>query len=224
MFPTVWGALVVQTMPVETETCLKICQLEFRATKIAMALLADERTGNARRLSLGRRSLAHTFNKCMLMTVDRNVTMIFNGGKCQMHFRVRMADDTMFQVDQPISRQRYTLFGSYKLDAHRVDLIDKVLRENRTGLRIRKWTATEMLHLKVTKRLLDELRGNAEKCGQNLSQYCTTILSGKHPHLSAEQRMKLVINGRSYDWWREHLITALEFFDRMRDKVLNMGD
>ncbi len=96
-----------------------------------------------------------------------------------------------------------------------------------------------MLHLKVTKRLLDELRGNAEKCGQNLSQYCTTILSGKHPraafsmfnamieevaHLSAEQRMKLVINGRSYDWWREHLITALEFFDRMRDKVLNMGD
>ena len=181
-----------------------------------------------------------------------------NDGKCQMHFRVRMADDTMFQVDQPISRQRYTLFGSYKLDAHRVDLIDKVLRENRTGLRIRKWTATEMLHLKVTKRLLDELRGNAEKCGQNLSQYCTTLLSGKHPraafspeevellrdlkkeradvlfimfnamieevaHLSAEQRMKLVINGRSYDWWREHLITALEFFDRMRDNVLNMG-
>jgi len=42
-------------------------------------------------------------------------------------------------------------------------------------------------------------------------------------HLSAEQRMKLVINGRSYDWWREHLITALEFFDRMRDNVLNMG-
>ena len=40
-----------------------------------------------------------------------------NDGKCQMHFRVRMADDTMFQVDQPISRQRYTLFGSYKLDA-----------------------------------------------------------------------------------------------------------
>ena len=180
-----------------------------------------------------------------------------NDGKCQMHFRVRMADDTMFQVDQPISRQRYTLFGSYKLDAHRVDLIDKVLRKNRTGLRIRKWTATEMLHLKVTKRLLDELRGNAEKCGQNLSQYCTTLLSGKHPraafspeevellrdlkkeradvlfmfnamieevaHLSAEQRMKLVINGRSYDWWRNHLITALEFFDRMRDRTLNMG-
>ncbi len=59
-FQTVWDTLVVQTVPVETETCLKICQLEFRATKIAMALLADERTGNARRLSLGRRSLAHT--------------------------------------------------------------------------------------------------------------------------------------------------------------------
>ena len=28
-------------------------------------------------------------------------------GKCQMHFRVRMADTTRFQVDQPISRQRY---------------------------------------------------------------------------------------------------------------------
>ena len=41
-FPTVWDTLVVQTMPVETETCLKICQLEFRATKIAMALLATE--------------------------------------------------------------------------------------------------------------------------------------------------------------------------------------
>ena len=178
--------------------------------------------------------------------------------KCQMHFVVYRSSGSIEQVDQPISRQSYTLFGSYKLDAHRVDLIDKVLRKNRTGLRIRKWTATEMLHLKVTKRLLDELRGNAEKCGQNLSQYCTTILSGKHPraafspeevellrdlkkeradvlfmfnamieevaHLSAEQRMKLVINGRSYDWWREHLITALEFFDRMRDKVLNMGD
>ena len=255
----------------------------------------------------GRRSLAHTFNKCILMTVDRNEIVIFQGSqliektrpekgffikskkrylspkdgrehskfswepvtvgdlwadetdrKCQMHFVVYRSSGSIEQVDQPISRQSYTLFGSYKLDAHRVDLIDKVLRKNRTGLRIRKWTATEMLHLKVTKRLLDELRGNAEKCGQNLSQYCTTILSGKHPraafspeevellrdlkkeradvlfmfnamieevaHLSAEQRMKLVINGRSYDWWREHLITALEFFDRMRDKVLNMGD
>ena len=177
--------------------------------------------------------------------------------KCQMHFVVYRSSGSIEQVDQPISRQSYTLFGSYKLDAHRVDLIDKVLRKNRTGLRIRKWTATEMLHLKVTKRLMDELLGNAEKCGQNLSQYCTTLLSGKHPraafspeevellrdlkkeradvlfmfnamieevaHLSAEQRMKLVINGRSYDWWREHLITALEFFDRMRDNVLNMG-
>ena len=180
-----------------------------------------------------------------------------NGGKCQIHFRVWMADDTMFQVDQPISRQRYTLFGSYKLDAHRVDLIDKVLRENRTGLRIRKWTATEMLHLKVTKQLLDELRGNAEKCGQNLSQYCTTLLSGKHPraaftdeeldllrnlkksrgdvllqfnamvaefaHKSDEERFRAVIHGKSFDWWRNHLITALEFFDRMRDRTLNMG-
>lgn len=41
-FQTFWDTLVVQTMPEETETCLKICQLEFRATKIAMALLADE--------------------------------------------------------------------------------------------------------------------------------------------------------------------------------------
>ena len=42
MFQAVCDTLVVQTMPVEAETCLKICQLEFRATKIAMALLADE--------------------------------------------------------------------------------------------------------------------------------------------------------------------------------------
>ena len=42
MFQAVCDTLVVQTMPVETETCLRICQLEFRATKIAKALLADE--------------------------------------------------------------------------------------------------------------------------------------------------------------------------------------
>ena len=59
-FTTLWRPLRVPEMLVRTETCPKICQLEFRATKIAMALLADERTGNARRLSLGKRSLAHT--------------------------------------------------------------------------------------------------------------------------------------------------------------------
>ena len=86
-----------------------------------------------------------------------------NSGKCQMHFRVRMADDTMFQVDQPISRQQYNLFASYKLDAHRVDLIEKVLHRNQSGLCIRKWVATELLHMKVTKKLLDDLRENAKK-------------------------------------------------------------
>ena len=173
--------------------------------------------------------------------------------KCQMHFVVYRSSGSIEQVDQPISRQSYTLFGSYKLDAHRVDLIDKVLRKNRTGLRIRKWTATEMLHLKVTKRLMDELRRNAEKCGQNLSQYCMTLLSGKHPRAafteeeldllrnlkksrgdvefqfiamvaefknkSPEERMKAVISGKSYEWWREYLITALEFLDNIKDKV-----
>ena len=173
--------------------------------------------------------------------------------KCQMHFVVYRISGSIEQVDQPISRQSYTLFGSYKLDAHRVDLIDKVLRKNRTGLHIRKWTATEMLHLKVTKRLMDELLGNAEKCGQNLSQYCTTLLSGKHPRAafteeeldllrnlkksrgdvefqfiamvaefknkSPEERMKAVISGKSYEWWREYLITALEFLDNIKDKV-----
>jgi hypothetical protein len=180
-----------------------------------------------------------------------------NCGKFQMHFRVRMANDTMFQIDQPISRQSYTLFAHYKLDAHRVDLIEKVLHRNQSGLCIRKLVATELLHMKVTKRLLDELRENAEKCGQNLSQYCTTLLSGKHPrtaftdeelellrslkksrsdvllqfnamvaefaHKPDEERFRAVIHGKSYDWWREHLITALEFFDRMRDRSLNMG-
>ena len=38
------------------------------------------------------------------------------------------------------------------------------------------------------------------------------------------ERMRVVINGKSYDWWREHLITALEFFDQMRDRVSNAGD
>ena len=179
-------------------------------------------------------------------------------GKCQMHFRVRMADDTRFQVDQPISRQRYNLFVSYKLDAHRVDLIEKVLHGNQSGLCIRKWIATELLHMKVTKRLLDELRANAKKCGQSLSQYCISLLSGKHPRvafseqelellrnlkkeradvllmfnamiaefagLSDAERFRVVINGKSYDWWREHLITALEFFDQMRDRVISNAD
>lgn len=35
------------------------------------------------------------------------------------------------------------------------------------------------------------------------------------------ERMRVVINDKSYDWWREHLITALEFFDQMRDRVSN---
>jgi len=52
-FQTVWDTLVVQTMPVETETCLKICQLEFRATKIAKALLADEPNWQCTRALIG---------------------------------------------------------------------------------------------------------------------------------------------------------------------------
>ena len=42
--------------------------------------------------------------------------------------------------------------------------------------------------------------------------------------LSDAERFRAVINGKSYDWWREHLITALEFFDQMRDRVSNAGD
>ena len=305
-FPALWRPLRVPETSVRTETCLKICQLEFRATKIAMALLAAEPNWQCSQALIGGGVRWLTPFKCILMTVDRNEIVIFQGSqliektrpekgffikskkrylspkdgrehskfswepvtvgdlwadetdrKCQMHFVVYRSSGSIEQVDQPISRQSYTLFGSYKLDAHRVDLIDKVLRKNRTGLRIRKWTATEMLHLKVTKRLMDELLGNAEKCGQNLSQYCTTLLSGKHPraaftdeeldllrnlkksrgdvllqfnamvaefaHKSDEERFRAVIYGKSFDWWREHLITALEFFDRMRDKTLNMG-
>ena len=179
-------------------------------------------------------------------------------GKCQMHFSVLMADTTRFQVDQPISRQRFNLFVGYKLDAHRVDLIEKVLHGNKSGLCIRKWIATELLHMKVTKRLLEELRAGAKKCGQSLSQYCISLLSGKHPRaafseeelellrnlkkersdvqlmfnamiaelasLPDAERMRVVINDKSYDWWREHLITALEFFDLMRDRIISNAD
>jgi hypothetical protein len=28
-----------------------------------------------------------------------------------------------------------------------------------------------------------------------------------------------VISGKSYEWWREYLITALEFLDNIKDKV-----
>ena len=35
--------------------------------------------------------------------------------------------------------------------------------------------------MKVTKKLLGELRANAKKCGQSLSQYCIGLLSGRHP-------------------------------------------
>ena len=38
------------------------------------------------------------------------------------------------------------------------------------------------------------------------------------------ERMRVVINDKSYDWWREHLITALEFFDQMRDRVISNAD
>ena len=41
-FPALWRPLRVPETSARTETCPKICQLEFRATKIAEALLADE--------------------------------------------------------------------------------------------------------------------------------------------------------------------------------------
>lgn len=38
------------------------------------------------------------------------------------------------------------------------------------------------------------------------------------------ERLRVVINGKSYEWWREHLIETLEITDKMRDKVLDMAD
>lgn len=179
-------------------------------------------------------------------------------GKFQMHFIAHRPDGSTLQFDQPVSRQLYTQFLGYKLDAYRADLIANVLRRNRTGLCVRKWPADKMLHLKVTERLLDELTVGSEKCGQSLNRYCNGLLSGKRPraafskdelellqglkksradvqlqfnamiaefaHRSDEERLKAVISGKSYEWWREYLITALEFFDRMRDRVLNATD
>ena len=96
-------------------------------------------------------------------------------GKCQMHFRVLMADTTRFQVDQPISRQRYNLFVGYKLDVHRVDLIEKMLHGNKSGLCIRKWIATELLHMKVTKNCwtsFARMRKNADRACRSTVSVC----------------------------------------------------
>jgi hypothetical protein len=41
--------------------------------------------------------------------------------------------------------------------------------------------------------------------------------------LPKEELLTTVINGKSFDWWREHLIRALEFFDKMRDRVADNG-
>ncbi|MGM9697382.1 MAG: plasmid mobilization protein [Prevotella sp.] len=174
--------------------------------------------------------------------------------KCKIHFIVHRADGSVNQVDQPISRPRYDLFVGYKLDANRIGLLEKILHENRTGLCIRRHAATKLLHVKVTQMLWNELIDNAKKCGQNLSQYCITLLRGKQPRaafseeelellqnlkkarsdvqlmfnamvaefskIPETERLRAVINDRSFDWWRDHLITALEFFDKMREKVL----
>lgn len=176
-------------------------------------------------------------------------------GRCKLHFSVNRADGSVNQVDQPISRPRYDLYVGYKLDANRIDLIEKILHENRTGLCIKRHAATKLLHVKVTQMLWNELVANAKKCGQNLSQYCITLLRGKKPQaafseeelellrslkktrsdvqlmfnamvaefskIPEAERLRAVINSKSFDWWRDHLITALEFFDKMRGIVLN---
>lgn len=175
-----------------------------------------------------------------------------------MHFVINKPDGSVLQVDQPISRQQHEQFIGYKMDARRVDMIEKVLRKNSEGLCVRRWTATKMVHLKVTEKLYNELVCNANKCGQNLSQHCTVLLSGKQPRaafteeelellrdlkktradvqlmfnamvaefarLPDAERLRVVINGKSYDWWREYLIRTLEITDKMRDKVLDMAD
>lgn len=150
------------------------------------------------------------------------------------------------------------MFEGYSLDTHRLDLIEKVLHENRTGLCIRKWPACNDLHIKVTDPLLDDLKGDAKICRHSLSTQCVIRLNGKRPHaafteeelgllrslkkeradvqlmfnamikkygqMSKEELLTTVINGKSFDWWREHLISALEFFDKMRDRVTENAD
>ena len=179
-------------------------------------------------------------------------------GRCQLHFMLLNPDGSTTQIDQPVSRQRYTLFKGYSLDAHRLDLIEKVLHENRTGLCIRKWPACNDLHIKVTDPLLDDLKKDAKICGHPLSTQCVIRLNGKRPRaafteeeldllrslkkeradvqlmfnamiqelgqLPKDELLTSVINGKSFDWWREHLIRALEFFDKMRDRVAENAD
>jgi len=68
---------------------------------------------------------------------------------------------------------------------------------------------------------LDLLRNLKKSRGDVLLQFNAMV--AEFAHKPDEERFRAVIHGKSFDWWRNHLITALEFFDRMRDKTLNMG-
>ena len=62
--PTLRRPLRVPETSVRTETCPKICQLEFRATKIAKALLADEPNWQCSRALIGEAFAgSHPFKK-----------------------------------------------------------------------------------------------------------------------------------------------------------------
>lgn len=95
--------------------------------------------------------------------------------RCKLHFIVHRTDGSVNQVDQPISPPRYDLYVGYKLDANRIDLIEKILHENRTGLCIKRHAATKLLHVKVIQILWDELIDNAKNadktCRNTVSRY-----------------------------------------------------
>lgn len=106
--------------------------------------------------------------------------------KCYINFEL-VNDGRYPVVNIQITRHQYNLFGSYVRDGRRIGLIQDILKKNRTGLCIRKQGQPCRINLKVSKLLFAELESNAKKCGQNLSQYCTCLLSGKHPRAALSE-------------------------------------
>ena len=100
--------------------------------------------------------------------------------KCQVHFIVNDGNK-ITQIDQPMSKPKYESFRGYRHDVDCIDLIDGVLKRNRLGLCLRRWTKEKYVRLKIPIFLFSELDEGRKKCGQSMNGYCIGLLSGKSP-------------------------------------------